>query len=159
MVFCRLKSDGSFGLKFYRNEVMNGDRYHSLLQYHVLPELRQWNGGSLATLVWQQDGAPCHVASRNMLYLDSQYEDHMISSIRGRDWPARSPDLNPLDFFLWGNMKSQVYKPWPNSLTDLESNIRRVVANLQPRMINRSIMDIKVKTQMCLNAGGGHFEL
>ena len=42
---------------------------------------------------------------------------------------------------------------------DLESNIRRVVGNLQPRMINRSIMDIKVRAQMCLNAGGGHFEL
>jgi hypothetical protein len=24
-------------------------------------------------------------------------------------WPARSPDLNPLDFFLWGCMKSRVY--------------------------------------------------
>ena len=52
-----------------------------------------------------------------------QFEDRMISrnSIRGRDWPARSPDLNPLDFFLWGYLKSQVYKPWPNSLDDLES--------------------------------------
>ena len=24
-------------------------------------------------------------------------------------WPARSPDLNPLDFHLWGHLKSIVY--------------------------------------------------
>ena len=24
-------------------------------------------------------------------------------------WPARSPDLTPLDFFLWGHVKSVVY--------------------------------------------------
>ena len=24
-------------------------------------------------------------------------------------WPARSPDLNPLDFWLWGHLKAMVY--------------------------------------------------
>ena len=49
-----IRKDGTFGLKLYRNETMTGARYHSLLQYHVLPELRQQNGGNLARLVWQQ---------------------------------------------------------------------------------------------------------
>ena len=139
---------------------MNGFSYHSLLQYHVLPELRQWNGGSLATLVWQQDGAPCHVTNRNMQYLDSQFEDRVISrkSVRGRDWPARSPDLNPLDYFLWGFLKSKVYSPWPRNLDELEANIRREVGNLQPAMIRRVIMDIKVRARKYLLANGGHFE-
>ena len=57
-----------------------------------------------------QDGAPCHCTNQNMRYLDSQYQDRVVGrkSIRGRDWPARSPDLNPLDFFLWGFLKSKV---------------------------------------------------
>ena len=42
------RRDGTFGLKFYKNETMNGARYH------VLPELRQWNWGDLDRLVWQQ---------------------------------------------------------------------------------------------------------
>ena len=25
-------------------------------------------------------------------------------------WPAKSPDLTPLDFFLWGCTKEKVYK-------------------------------------------------
>ena len=47
MVFCGVKKDGTFGLKFYRNESMDGPKYKALLQYHVLPELRQGNGGNL----------------------------------------------------------------------------------------------------------------
>ena len=47
MVFCGLKQDGTFGLKFYRNESMDGAKYKALLQYHCLPELRRGNGGNL----------------------------------------------------------------------------------------------------------------
>ena len=47
-VFCGLRKDGTFGLKFFRNpETIDGPRYHSLLQYHVLPEIRAINGGNL----------------------------------------------------------------------------------------------------------------
>ena len=63
-------------------------------------------------------------------------------SIQGRDWPARSPDLNPLDFFLWGYLKSKVYSPLPNNLDELETNIRREVGNLQPDVIRNAILDI-----------------
>ena len=47
---------------------------------------------------------PLYVTNRNMLYLDSQFQDRVVSrkSTRGMDWPARSPVLNPCDFFLMG---------------------------------------------------------
>ena len=95
-----------------------------------------------------------------MQYLDSQFGDRVISrkSIHGRDWPARSPDLNPLDYFFWGFLKAKVYTPWPRNLDELEANIRREVANLQPAMVARALMDIKSRARKCLNAGGGHFE-
>ena len=55
LVFCGVKRDGTFGLKIYNNnETMDGRRYHQLLQYHVLPELRLWNGGNLDGLVKYQ---------------------------------------------------------------------------------------------------------
>ena len=56
MVFCGIKRDGTFGLKFFRNENMTGASYHRLLQFDVLPELRVWNGGNLDGIFWQQDG-------------------------------------------------------------------------------------------------------
>ena len=160
MVFCGVNRDGTFGLKFYRNMAMDGPSYHSLLQYHVMPRLRQWNGGDLDRLVWTQDGAPCHVTDQNMRYLDRQFGDKVVSRkpIRGRDWPARSPDLNPCDYFLWGFLKSKVYTPRPNTLDQLQANIEREVAALDPQMIRRALMDIRVRAHKCKVNNGGHVE-
>ena len=110
MVFLGMHRDGTFGLFVFRNENLNGQGYHRLLQYHVLPGLRIWNGGNLDRLWWQQDGATVHVTDANMRYLDRQFDGRVISrrAIRGVDWPARSPDLNPLDFCMWGYLKSKV---------------------------------------------------
>ena len=139
---------------------MNSQRYHSLLQYNVLPELRVWNGGNLDNLFWQQDGAPCHVTARNMQYLDSQFHDRVISrkSLNGRDWPARSPDLNPLDYFLWGYLKSKVYCPKPNTLLELEANIQHEVRRISAAMILTVILDLKRRAGKGLLANGGYFE-
>ena len=147
-------------MKFYRNETMDGNKYHSLLQYHVLPELRQLNGGNLDGMVWQQDGAPCHVTNRNMRYLDSQFGDRVISRkfIRGREWPPRSPDLNPCDFCLWGLLKSKVYTPRPATLDQLQNNIMQEVAALDPQMLTRCILDLKIRAHMCIANNGGHVE-
>ena len=56
MVFCGMKRDGTFCLKFFRNENVTGASYHRLLQFHALPQLRAWNGGNLDGVFWQQDG-------------------------------------------------------------------------------------------------------
>lgn len=38
-------------------------------------------------------------------------------------WPARSPELNPCDYFLWGYVKSRAYNQLSNDLDDLKLNI------------------------------------
>lgn len=160
MVFCGMRRDGTFGLTIFRNHRMNGASYHRLLQYTVFPELRQWNGGNMDGLYWQQDGAPVHCTDANMRYLDNQFGDRIIGRrcIQGREWPPRSPDLSPLDFCLWGFLKSKVYNPRPGTLNALEANIRREVAALDPEMINRAILGMKTRAQRCIANNGGHVE-
>ena len=111
-------------------------------------------------LYWTQDGAPCHVSRANLIYLDSQFGARVVSrkSIRGRDWAACCPDLNPLDFFLWGYLKSRVYSPRPNNLAQLEANIRREVAALDPAMVRRALFDVRVRAHMVIANNGGHIE-
>ena len=160
MVFCGMKRDGTFGLTVYRNENMTAASYKRLLSHTVLPELRVWNGGDLANLWWQQDGATVHVSGSNMRYLDRQFQERVLSRnpIRGLDWPARSPDLNPLDFCLWGYLKSKVYRPRPATLDELEANIRREVEDLDPDMMRRAILDMRNRAQLCAAKNGGNFE-
>ena len=40
------------------------------------------------------------------------------------EWPARSPDLTPCDFFLWGWLKEQVY-----STDAVHGRLEKLVAN------------------------------
>ncbi|GFW33969.1 hypothetical protein TNCV_286531 [Trichonephila clavipes] len=54
-------------------------------------------------------------------------------AISGR--PPRSCDLTPLDYFLWGYVKSLVYADKPQTLYHLEDNIRRVIADIRPQML------------------------
>jgi len=47
----------------------------------------------------------------------------MISRRGNIEWPARSPNLNACDFFLWEYLKSKVYEKKPRTAVDLKQNI------------------------------------
>ena len=132
-VFCGIRMSGLFGLRFFRNETMNAARYHSLLQYHVLPEIRESNGGNLANLTWTQDGAPCHTERRNIAYLSRQFGGRLVSKGADREWPPRSPDLNPY-------------------------YIEREVRQLDPAMCSIAVLDIQTRADKCIDMGGKCFE-
>ncbi|KAE8745037.1 hypothetical protein FOCC_FOCC008349 [Frankliniella occidentalis] len=51
---------------------------------------------------FQQDGAPPHFGINVRNHLDQRYPQHWIGRAGPVAWPPRSPDLTPLDFFLWG---------------------------------------------------------
>ena len=53
--------------------------------------------------IWfQQDGATCHTARETMDLLRSRFGEQFISRLGPVDWPLRSCDITPLDFYLWG---------------------------------------------------------
>ncbi|KYN44692.1 hypothetical protein ALC56_00687, partial [Trachymyrmex septentrionalis] len=48
--------------------------------------------------------------------------------------PPRSCDLTPLDFFLWGYLKSQVYVNKPTTTRALKEEIQRCINEIQPHL-------------------------
>ncbi|GFT82112.1 hypothetical protein TNCV_3910391 [Trichonephila clavipes] len=65
-------------------------------------------------------------------FIERHVGDRLISRFGPVNWPPRSCDLTPLDYFLWGYVKSLVYADKPQTLGHLEDNIRRVIADRQP---------------------------
>ncbi|GFX37275.1 uncharacterized protein TNCV_995501 [Trichonephila clavipes] len=90
-----------------------------------IPEL---NNHDVQELWFQQDGATCHTARATIDLLKDTFGDRLISRFGPGNWPPRSCDLTPLDYFLWGYVKSLVYADKPQTLDHLEDNIRRVIA-------------------------------
>jgi len=64
----------------------------------------------------------------------------MVTS-RGGDmnWSPRSCDLTPLDFFLWGYLKSQVYTNKSQTIDALKVNITNVIQQIQPDLYEKVI--------------------
>ena len=55
--------------------------------------------------------------------LRGEFGEHFISRSGPVNWPPRSCDLTPLDYFLWGYVKAHVYTDKPASIDALEDNI------------------------------------
>ncbi|GFX14886.1 hypothetical protein TNCV_1486281 [Trichonephila clavipes] len=71
--------------------------------------------------------------------LKDPFGDRLISRFRPVNWPPRSCDLTPLDYFMWGYVKSLVYADKPQTLDHLEDNIRRVIADIRPQRLEKVI--------------------
>ncbi|GFV15410.1 DUF4817 domain-containing protein [Trichonephila clavipes] len=90
-------------------------------------------------LWFQQDGATCHTARATIDLLKNTFGDRLISRFGPVNWPPRSCDLTPLDYFLRGYVKSLVYADKPQTLDHLEDNICRVIADIRPQMLEKVI--------------------
>ncbi|GFX95550.1 DUF4817 domain-containing protein [Trichonephila clavipes] len=90
-----------------------------------IPEL---NNHDVQELWFQQDGATCLTARATIDLLKDPFGDRLISRFGPVNWPPRSCDLTPLDYFLWSYVKSLAYADKPQTLDHLEDFIRRVIA-------------------------------
>ncbi|GFV07740.1 DUF4817 domain-containing protein [Trichonephila clavipes] len=140
-VWCALWAGGIIGPYFFKNDeghnvTVNGDRYRAMITNFFIPEL---NNHDVQELLFQQDGATCHTACATIDLLKETFGDRLISRFGPVNWPPRSCDLTPLDYFLWGYVKSLVYADKPQTLDHLEDNIRRVIADIRPQMLEKVI--------------------
>ncbi|GFX42701.1 DUF4817 domain-containing protein [Trichonephila clavipes] len=117
-VWCALWTGGIIGPYFFKNDeghnvTVNGDRYRAMINNFFIPEL---NNHDVQELWFQQDGATCHTARATIDLLKDTFGDHLISRFGPVNWPPRSCDLTPLDYFLWGYVKSLVYADKPQTI-------------------------------------------
>ncbi|GFW90380.1 DUF4817 domain-containing protein [Trichonephila clavipes] len=111
----------------------------------------------LVTGLWfQQDGATCHTARATIDLLKDTFGDHLISRFGPANWPPRSCDLTPLDYFLWGYVKSLVYADKPQTPDHLEDNIRRVIADIRPQMLEKVIENWTSRLDYIRASRGSH---
>ncbi|GFX58295.1 DUF4817 domain-containing protein [Trichonephila clavipes] len=100
-----------------------------------------WAGGIIGPYFFKNDEGH-NVTVKALATIDllkDTFGDHLISRFGPVNWPPRSWDLTPLDYFLWGYVKSLVYADKPQTLDHLEDNIRRVIADIRPQMLEKVI--------------------
>jgi len=101
----------------------------------------------------------CHTARETMALreLRERFGEQFISRLGPVNWPPRSCDITPLDFFLWGYVKSKVYMDKPATIEALEANITRVIGQISLEMLERVIENWNFRMDH-VNRNCGRFE-
>ena len=81
---------------------MNHEKYKNVLQSHLLPFIHNFHGG-FSSFVFQQDNSGAHKAKSVGAYMDA-------TGISLIEWPAQSPDLNPIEN-AWASVEVRKWYP------------------------------------------------
>lgn len=91
--------------------------------------------------------------------LKNYFENQVISHGFPVQWPSRSPDFNPLDYWLWGYLKSKVYR---NSVSDLASLRNAIISNvlgITREQLHSGVSSFIGRMATAIEVNGGYVEL
>jgi len=111
-------------------------------------------------MYFQHDGAPPHYIRHVKDHLTESFPNRWLGRGGPIPWPPRSPDLTPLDYYLWGHMKTLVYESKVDSRAALRDRIFAAAEHIRNHPINigSATQSLLMGAWNCIAAGGGHFE-
>ncbi|GFV94441.1 transposable element Tc3 transposase [Trichonephila clavipes] len=126
---------------------VNGTRYCNEI---LLPYVRLFRGAMGLQFLFMDDNAPCHrtVAAKQLL----ESED-----IERMDWPARSPDLNPIEHvwdFLGRPLAARTLPPV--TIRELRLALQDEWAAMPQQLIDTLILSMGRRCATCLAVRGDH---
>ena len=69
-----------------------------------------------------------------------------------------SPDLNPIDYKIWGIMQQRVYEMQIHNVDELKRRVVDVWRGLQQSVVDVAVTEWRKLLQACVRTKGGHFE-
>ena len=142
-------------LNIYRLNIKSFLDYKHLLQ----KTLRCTSEKFQPWIIFQQDGALPHWGSDVRRFLDATFLNRWI----GRDgptlWPPRSPDITPLDLFLWLYVKDKVFSTPVPDITNLKARITDVFATITEDMLENTWREIDYRLDVLRATKGAHVEV
>ena len=112
------------------------------------------SGGRWQKLVRQQDSAPAHKSKETRAWLQKECYNFVPFS----HWAPSSPDLNPLDYFVWSCVKNITNMTSHNTKASLIAAICRVFAELPPALVEKACSQFRIRIEAVIEAEGGYIE-
>jgi hypothetical protein len=110
---------------------MTGQTYLEFLQNELIEKLVNVPLATRIAMYFYHDEAPPHYTWLVMRHLNDTFLNRWIGRGSTINWPRRSPDLTPLDFYLWAWMKSEVYRIKVDTRKELLNSIMDAIARIK----------------------------
>lgn len=139
---------------------LSGQLYLQILQ-DVIPELLDDVPlAHINSIFFQQDGAPSHNSRLVRPFLDNHFGGRWIGTQGPIRWPARSPDLTILDFFLWSYLKNKIYCNRHNNVEELRAATDAAFQYLRMHslIIRNALARVEKVCGLCIRQNGRQFE-
>ncbi len=118
---------------------VNAPVYKDILEHFILPSADQLFKD--ADFIFQQDLAPAHTAK-------SWLNDHGVGML---DWPANSPDLNPIEN-QWGILKRKMRNKRPKNADELKATVKETWASIPPQQCHKLITSMPRRIEAVIKA-------
>ena len=155
-VWCAMSSECIIGPFFFEESTINGQNYLEMLKKFFYPIIARKR--IVSRMYFQQDGAPAHFSSDVRAWLDEKFTGRWIGRRGSIEWAARSPDLTPLDFFLWGYVKQKVYQQPIKDVDDLKQKIMNAIELISQETCNNVFSEFKKRLLLVQEQNGAHIE-
>lgn len=115
--------------------------YQEILEHYMLPSAHKLNGyASYSSRTWAKTTS-------------NWFAEHDITLL---DWPANSPDLNPVEN-LWGIVKREMRDTRPNNTNDLKAAIKETWAFITPQQCHRLVASMPRCIDVVIRAKGAKY--
>lgn len=160
-VWMGIIDDNLIGPYFLPN-YLNGDTYEEFLRNEVFGLLSEVPLATRQGMIYQHDGCPAHYRTSVRQWFNQHFPNRWIGRGGSIPWPARSPDLTPCDYYVWGHMKSLVYDDLTSPISSVDELRRRIIRAAEKMKINLTTRVVKTelrhRMRLCIRNRGGHFE-
>jgi transposase len=131
-----------------KKEKISAKTYLKILENNLVPFHSAMRGTIGKNMVFQHDNAPIHTAHKVTQWFQKK-------NIIIMDWPACSPDLNPIEN-VWKLMKDNIQKRenFPRTVDELKIALKEEWSNFDPSLLKRVVDSMPRRIEAVLEAKG-----
>jgi hypothetical protein len=146
-------------IKVPKKVKINSDYYIKYVIEPYYEEIKRlYPKKELSKTYFHHDRASSHVSKKTLKKLDQLQESTGIRYISPCHTPVKSPDIAPMDFSMFGILKTRLWKYKPRTVTGLWNASKKVWKNIPMPMVRNTLMSWKKRCRLVVKRKGSHIE-